>query len=195
MHREILYLFIVYFICSIPFNTLLTLWTTGINLSQVGTKNAGIANAFRHAPLWVGCLCVLVEIIKVIGTIWIGALIINPHRIYLYMILLVNIIANLFPVFLKFKGSKARTVSGWGLLYLSPFLAVFIFGWWALSFYILKNSRKAVNRTLPIVPIAIYFGERSWVITALSLVVTLLFYLLNSPERDDFSKLGAGVRQ
>ncbi len=183
---------VAYIVGSLPVSYYLTWWSSGIKLDQVGTKNIGIANTFRHAPRWVGYTAVFADVAKVFSVLlpaqyWWGF-----DRQGLYILLVALILGNVFSLFLRFQGSKARTVTSWGLLLLSPVVFMSFLFLWGLIFLLTKNSRWGMAVVLAISPVAMLVVEGSWLVVWLSVGVSLLFATQNREQRDDFKYAGVG---
>lgn len=181
-----------YLIGSIPVSYLLTRWTTGVELQRVGSRNVGIANTFMHAPRWVGYVSVLADVLKVFLVLIPAQYWLVSHRHELYALLAALILGNVFPVFLRFRGGKARTITAWGLLWLAPVAAVVLLGLWGILFYGTRNSRIGVSAAMAVSPVLVFIVERSWWIFGLVLVLVLLLAMQNGEQRDDFRYAGVG---
>ncbi len=183
---------VAYLVGSIPVSYILTRWTTGVELQKVGTKNVGIANTFQHAPCWVGYISVLTDVLKVFTVLLAAQYWLGLGRDELYVLLAALIIGNVFPVFLRFRGSKARTITMWGLLWLAPLATAVLLVLWGFLFFVTKNSRIGVGVALAASPLLLFIVEGSWLIFGLAMALVVLLATQNREQRDDFKYAGVG---
>ena len=152
---------LAYIISSIPIIHMLTYTTTGVSLHETGTKNVGVANMFKNTSKKVGIIGVSIQALMTLIILNFSQSYLGLNRLSLFLILSSLILGNLFPLFNKFRGSKGRTIAGWGLLYLSPLSLVVGLSIWGILFYILKSSSKSMAIVLSLFPIVIYYFEKS----------------------------------
>ncbi|HDD64823.1 MAG TPA: glycerol-3-phosphate acyltransferase [Firmicutes bacterium] len=118
---KILYLFILAYLCgSISFAYLFTLFLTGKDIREIGTKNPGAANVARQVGKKWGVIVWMADTIKAILPMSIAHHLGITNLILLTLIGCCAVAGHCYPVFLKFRGGKGAASTGGILLYLAP---------------------------------------------------------------------------
>ncbi len=176
-----------YLLGALPLGYWLTRRVTGIQLDRFATGNTGVANAFRAGPPWLGGTIVLLDILRMLGFLRLGERYWALSREALYFGLLMMVAGNMHSVFLSFRGSKGRTLSLWGMLYLQPLVLLVLTGIWGLGFAVTGRSRKAVWWMLPLIAPLVGYAEGSVPVFLMALGLTALYAVNNGENRDDFA--------
>lgn len=183
------YYIFAYLIASIPFIEWLFFVYEGKRLSEVGTKNTGVANIFLYGKKWMGILSVLWLASTTIGILLYGKQILNYSNPELSILLFFMILGNMYPIFNKFKGSKGRTILIYGMMVINAFLLIpMAFIWWA-TYFATKKSTEGVLINALILPIIVYFVEDSILMASITALISGLVLLKNREEKDDFKEL------
>lgn len=183
---------IAYVSSSIPTLYLCVRRFYGIELDQLGSRNVGIANIFRHASKKAGYLAVLYLVILSIGNLLLAEYLFSIDGDRLYVVFLALILGNAYPLFGLFPGSKARTVILWSQLYLNPLVVLLYAVVWGLVYFLTKRSRAGALAVSIAYPILLYLVERAPIPVVCALVASLVLLPKNSRERDDFAYLQEG---
>lgn len=118
---KILCLFILAYLCgSISFAYLFTLFLTGKDIREIGTKNPGAANVARQVGKKWGVIVWMADTIKAILPMSIAHHLGITNLILLTLIGCCAVAGHCYPVFLKFRGGKGAASTGGILLYLAP---------------------------------------------------------------------------
>lgn len=179
---------IAYLLSSIPVIQIMVNQTTGAKLDQVGSGNVGVANAFRNAPRWVGIIGVFWQVVLTIGLLATGRFVFQLSQVGLYLMFSGLILGNLYPLFNHFKGSKARTILLWGLLFLNVYLFILAVVVWLLVFTVTKNSPLSVKVQLLIFPAGVWVLEKNLWILVIVLLIEGLLLVNNGSSRDDIGQ-------
>lgn len=142
--KEILFITLAYIIGSISFAYLFTLFLTGQDIRQIGTKNPGAANVARYLGKKWGILVWIGDTLKGAGSMAIAQANGIENEILLTVIGIVAIMGHCYPVFLKFKGGKGIATMGGVMLFLAPLVFPFILGFWFIAQTINPRSLKIV---------------------------------------------------
>lgn len=101
-----------YFIGSFPTSYLMAKWTSGLDIRQVGSKNAGATNVFRTVGKAAGAATLVIDILKGFLTV---TLVTNffynfeinlDYDFYRMFMGSIAVAGHIWPVFLKFRGGK-----------------------------------------------------------------------------------------
>ncbi|MGM0642063.1 MAG: glycerol-3-phosphate acyltransferase [Thermotogota bacterium] len=173
-----------YLIGSFPFAEIYVYWTKGIKLSQSGTKNVGVANAFQTGGVMAGLLTVIVEAMKVLFPLYF-VLIYGAEEILLYSSFIAVLLGIMFPITVKFKGGKGRTAGGLIMFFIDPVPTLILFVTWTII--ILTTKKAMLSSILPtfLIPILflIFSDMNSFYF---SIIIFILYLLTAKKERNDF---------
>ncbi len=142
--KEILLIALAYLIGSVSFAYLFTLFLTGQDIRQIGTKNPGAANVARNVGKKWGILVWLGDTLKGAGSMAIAKSFGITNEILLTFIGIAAILGHCYSIFLKFKGGKGVSTMGGVMLYLAPAVFAFILGFWFIAQAINPRSLKII---------------------------------------------------
>ena len=142
---KLLVLFLLAYLCgSISFAYLFTLFLTGKDIREIGTKNPGAANVARNVGKIWGLLVWLGDTIKGIIPMVIAKNYGIENIVLLTLIGCSAILGHCYSIFLKFKGGKGAATSGGVILYLMPLLFPLVIILWFVSQKINPRSPKVL---------------------------------------------------
>jgi glycerol-3-phosphate acyltransferase PlsY len=146
-------LLLAFFLGSIPFSWLLTLWLKGIDLRTVASGNPGATNAVRVVGWKWGIVALLLDISKGLAAVLIAPLLVAEGPTWLPVAAGCSaILGNVFCPFLKFKGGKAVAAAAGVFLALGPLaflVTAVIFGLIVWKFNIVSIGSIAAGLILP----------------------------------------------
>ncbi|MCM8790811.1 MAG: glycerol-3-phosphate 1-O-acyltransferase PlsY [Candidatus Omnitrophica bacterium] len=150
---------LAYLIGSFPTSYLLTKALKGIDIRQVGSKNAGATNVLRTVGKLPALFTLSIDIIK--GVIVVTAVadffyqrdIDLDSYFYRGLMGLVAVCGHVWPVFLKFKGGKGVATTLGVALGLTPLALIPSFIIWVLVFYLTNYVSLASIMSLLLFPI------------------------------------------
>jgi glycerol-3-phosphate acyltransferase PlsY len=175
---------ISYLIGSFPFAQLYVYYTKGVKLSETGTKNVGVANAFQAGGIKAGLLTIIVEVLKVLFPFYISY-IFGISQVVLYSSYIAVLLGIMFPFSLKFRGGKGRTGGGLILFLISPIPALILMALWTII--ILTTKKAFLASVLPTFFIPILFFIFSDILSFFfSLIIFGLYLISANKERNDF---------
>lgn len=132
----ILYLIFSYLCGAIPYSVLISK-TRGVNILEVGSKNAGATNVYRNLGFRYALIVFIMDMLKGLLPCFLAAFIFNDYIVVVLSGTLAIAGHTLSP-FLKFKGGKGVATSIGVILYLQP-LFILICG--ILALIIIKTTR------------------------------------------------------
>ncbi|MCM8816832.1 MAG: glycerol-3-phosphate 1-O-acyltransferase PlsY [Candidatus Omnitrophica bacterium] len=175
--KEFLLIVLAYIVGSISFAYLFTIFLTGKDIRQIGTKNPGAANVARNVGKKWGILVWLGDTLKGAGSMAIAKSFGITNEILLTVIGIAAVFGHCYPVFLKFKGGKGIATMGGVMLYLAPAVFPFILGFWFIAQTINPRSLKVI------IPEIVLFFLILWQIypeTFLKLAIATILLILTN---------------
>lgn len=120
---------ISYFICSVNPAIIICKWKTGEDIRRLGSGNAGTANTMRVLGRPLGILVTMLDIVKVILTLFIGSKLmkIGGEQITENLknaVILGVIFGHCFPIYYGFRGGKGVIVGITLIAVLDPKIAI-----------------------------------------------------------------------
>lgn len=186
----LLYILASYAYGSVLFPVLFTSLIAKKKLTEGGSKNQGVANAFRVGGKVVGYLAVVGEISKAFFPFFVSTFLLHGSKVYMMFGLLFIVLGSIYPVFLRFKGGKARTVAGWGIFFVSPITLAFLTGIWVFVMLITKKTRLATIFTIIAISPVMFFVEKNYFIFIMAIFLSFLLYFGARKKTNDFSYYG-----
>ena len=140
---------------AIPYAYLGTYLTTGRKLTQEGTGNVGVINAFHVGGFWVVVLTISGEISKALLALGLAGYFF-PGQLYVRLLsLMAAFFGTNFSPFLGFRGGKGATLLTWGQLFLSPWV-VAVLALIGVPLHLLSIRRPVLKRLwMWLIPVAI----------------------------------------
>ncbi len=123
--EQIAFILFAYLLGAIPFGYLLTRYSTGKNIMEIGSGNIGSTNVKRVAGNKISFITQLLDMLKgflpiLIYYLWIDNKV-NVSDYFVYIVALATIIGHDFSIFLKFKGGKGVNTTLGASVLIAPF--------------------------------------------------------------------------
>lgn len=135
---HILGMLIAYLIGSIPTAFLIGKGIRGTDLREEGSGNLGATNTFRVLGWKNGCIVLLIDIFKGMGTVLLGVALLPWSGSSIGLQLLIGaaaVLGHIFPVYMNFKGGKGVATILGVVLAIHPWAALICFGIFLILFY------------------------------------------------------------
>lgn len=172
---------------SIPFAYLFTYLFNKEKLTEKGTRNIGVANAFGVAGLRAGFLTVTGEATKVILPIAFSRYYYDGALVISLIFISLSILGTGYSIFLKGKGGQGTTILLWTLLLLSPYTFLLYIGVFFLAFIALKKRYYATILGYALLPVEIFVIERNIYFILFGAFAALYYCLRYKPQRSDYA--------
>ena len=179
---------------SIPFAYLFTYLFKKEKLTEKGTGNIGIANAFGIAGLRAGFLTVTGEATKVILPIAFSRYYYDGALVISLIFISLSILGTGYSVFLKGKGGQGTTILLWALLLLSPYTFLLYIGTFFLIFIALKRRYYATIVGYVLLPVEIFVIEQNIYFILFGALAALYYCLRYKPQRSDYAFYSNNMR-
>lgn len=189
-----LFLF-AYLLGSVPFGLVLTRIFTSEDIRQKGSGNIGATNVRRIAGTTLGVFTLAGDVFKGALPVYLAGAITGSDNlsceIYMCSAALLAFLGHLYPIFLKFKdGGKGVATAAGCFIILSPtasIIAVTVF----VIFILLSNHASVGSlASAAILPIAVLWFTRSWIISGCAIIITILIYFRH---KDNIKRLLKGI--
>lgn len=171
-------LFIAYFIGSIPFGLLLSLFFGAGDIRKIGSGNIGATNVLRSGSKGLAALTLFLDAAKGAIAVIVLSSFSNdfPYMWFAHALGASAIIGHVFPFWLDFKGGKGVATILGVLLAISWETALFAILTWFLIALVFRYSSLAALVAVSIIPVYAYFkvGPEMFL---LSLFLTIVVYV------------------
>jgi len=118
---HIIFIFLAYIAGAIPFGSIISRRTAGIDITSKGSGNIGATNVARELGIKWGILTLLLDLLKGFIPVFIArTYITNVEGLFLISISLAILLGHRFSIFLKFRGGKGVATAFGIFLALSP---------------------------------------------------------------------------
>jgi glycerol-3-phosphate acyltransferase PlsY len=155
----VLSIIIAYLLGSIPFAYIIGR-LRGLDVRQVGDRNVGTFNVFRHAGMSAGIATLVADVGKGALAIVVAKLLSVPELV-VFSTGVAAVIGHNWPVFLRFRGGRGLAVVIGALLALLPIEMLIAT---AISLVVLYATRNSiwfgVAMFIPLVLLSVLFRER-----------------------------------
>lgn len=178
---------VCYLYGSIPFAYIFTYLFTRQKITELGTKNVGVANTFGVAGLKAGLLTVAGEMSKAALALSLAQLLDNDTRTLALIFVFAAMLGTALSIFLKGKGGMGTTILLFTLIWLSPYSFLLFRGFIIVLYLALKDSFYTSISGNLLLPVALFLieGELSFVIFGLA--VAILYLSRYRRHRDDYA--------
>jgi acyl phosphate:glycerol-3-phosphate acyltransferase len=172
---------------SIPFAYLATRLITGKKLTEEGTGNIGVTNAYKVGGMAVVIITLLGEISKAVFSIYASRYVSGDDLFAMLLCAFCALVGTSFSVFLRGRGGRGSTVGLWIILILSPLSGVILLAIASILAALARVHIMIKKLLLLCIPMVIYLVERDPVFTAFGMLTSLLFLLTGYIRKDDYA--------
>jgi glycerol-3-phosphate acyltransferase PlsY len=180
-----------YFVGSIPFGVLFGRLFADVDVRDFGSGNIGATNVNRVLGRKLGALTLLCDSLKGLIPVLLGLFLLQD-RVEAAWIGLAAFLGHIFPIYLKFKGGKG-VATMFGVLFPLSFLSGVVgLLTWISVVKLSKISSMGALSACVVIPIAFFVIERSWPMTLLVCVMTML---VAYRHKENIARLRAGTER
>ncbi len=189
-------LVIAYLIGSFPTAYLVARFGKGVDIRDVGSRNAGAMNVFYKVGFWYGMVTLLVDIGKGAAGIAVAKYLVGmdyyfgtPY-LWQYLAGFFVVLGHNFPVFLKFHGGKGGACCIGILMFFMPWGVPIYLGVFLLLLLILRTPTIAYSIAFFSFGFIGWFINHSWEFIVYTLVLTMLPLLRYIPRLVEMRRQG-----
>jgi glycerol-3-phosphate acyltransferase PlsY len=184
----------LYLYGAVPFAYLATYVLAHKEITESGTGNAGVMNAFRVGGTPAGIITIAGEVSKGVLPILVAELLL-PGQLYPKLLFaLAAFVGTNFSIFLGGGGGRGSTLLMWSMALLSyrVFLPLIVIS--GLLFAFCREDDRLRHLWSWLLPVVILLVERDWGFVGFGVVVALLIFVKGRHSVDDYVYYGY-VRQ
>lgn len=185
--RIILLAVFSYLYGAFPFAYLATRLITGKKLTEEGTGNISVTNAYKVGGTAVIIITLLGEISKAALPIFAARTVLGDDLFCMLLAAFSALVGTSFSVFLRGRGGRGSTVALWTILILSPIAGVILLTIAGILAVLARAHIMLKKLLLICIPCVIYLVERDPVFTAFGILTSLLFLLTGYVRKDDYA--------
>jgi acyl phosphate:glycerol-3-phosphate acyltransferase len=171
-----------YLIGSVSFSYLFTLFLTGEDIREIGTKNPGASNVARNVGRIWGGLVWLGDTVKGMIPMVFARNLGITNIIILTLIGLAAVIGHCYSIFLRFKGGRGAATSGGVVLFLMPLLFPIVLFLWFIAQKINPRSVKVLLSCTVFYLICLFlvYGLRYDFTTFIQMIISTFILILSA---------------
>lgn len=178
---------LAYLYGSIPFGYIAVNFIKGEKLTERGTGNVGVTNAFKVGGTGAGIITVMGEASKGLLPIY-TARSMFPETAFIALLLVFSaLIGTSFSIFLKGRGGKGSTAAIWSMILLSPYSGLLLLATWFILALLARVTIHIKKLQLLCIPCIVHLVENDTVFTTFGLLTSLLFAFNTYWRKDDFA--------
>jgi acyl phosphate:glycerol-3-phosphate acyltransferase len=185
--RILLLAVLSYLYGAIPFAYLATRLLTGKKLTEQGTGNIGVTNAYKVGGFAAVIITIAGEISKAGLPIFAARAVLGDDLFCMLLAAFSALVGTSFSVFLRGKGGRGSTTGLWIILILSPLSGVILLAIAGILAVLARAHIMLKKLLLICIPAVIYLVERDPVFTAFGILASLLFLLTGCLRKDDYA--------
>lgn len=173
-----------YLVGSIPVAWLVTHWTSGGDLRQMGSGNLGVMNTAISSSRHAGILVFLAEAAK-------GALAVYLPGRYAHgdfavgLCLAASVLGTRNSIWMGFRGGRGNTAGMAALALVSWHSLAVLLGTWIVARRFERSSFLATRLVLSMMPVAVYTTTQSWWWSTVALILCLMYLSTQHENTDD----------
>jgi glycerol-3-phosphate acyltransferase PlsY len=163
-------------------------------ITEAGTGNAGVINAYRVGGKLAVGVTVAGEVSKSVFAITVAEAI-RPGQLYLKLLLVfAAFVGTNFSIFLRGRGGRGSTLLMWSMALLSYRVFLPLIALSALLFAFCRHDERLRRLWSWLLPVVILLTERDWGFVVFGTAVALLIFVKGRSALDDYVYYGY-VRQ
>jgi glycerol-3-phosphate acyltransferase PlsY len=181
---------VAYLYGSIPFASLATYLTRRKTLTEEGTGNVGIINAFRTGGAPAVVLTLLGDLTKVLVSVGLAE-ILFPGQDYVKLLgILAGFVGTNFSIFLRGRGGRGSTMLMWSIALVSLWSCLLICAIMGLCFLLARVDVRLKSLWIGFLPVVLFLVERDWAFLIFGLLVVIVIYVKGRRSLDDLVYFG-----
>lgn len=175
---------------SIPFAYLATYLFARRSLTQEGTGNVGVINAFRTGGVPAVTLTLLGEFSKAPFAVGLAQLVFPGQDSVKLVAIFAAFTGTNFSVFLRGKGGRGSTMLMWSIALVSFYSFLILGAITGLCFILARVDLRLKSLWFWAIPAVLYLVERDLAFLVFGIMVVVVIYLKGRGSRDDFLYYG-----
>jgi glycerol-3-phosphate acyltransferase PlsY len=175
---------------SIPFAYLATYLFARQSLTQEGTGNVGVINAFRTGGVPAVALTLLGEFSKAPVSVGLAQLFFPGQDAVKLVAILAAFVGTNFSLFLRGKGGRGSTMLMWSIALVSFYSFLILGAITGLCFILARVDVRLKSLWFWAIPVVLYLVEEDLAFLVFGILVVVVIYLKGRGSKDDFVYYG-----
>lgn len=171
---------------SIPFGFIITKYWTGKDLSAEGSTNVGMANSYNVGGMVPAIITVTGEISKALIPLAVSYLFFDFSLTISCALLVGCYLGTNFSMFLNGKGGMGTTMMLWSLIFLSPFSAIALLVFMAITMKLMKDSYHMALLNYAVGPFLVAIIDQRLVLVFFVTFAAFIYLIKLKRDMDDF---------
>jgi glycerol-3-phosphate acyltransferase PlsY len=181
---------VAYLYGSIPFAYLATYLTRRKTLTEEGTGNVGIINAFHTGGVLAVVLTLLGDLSKVLAAVGLAELLF-PGQDYVKLLgILAAFVGTNFSIFLRGRGGRGSTMLMWSIAVVSLWSCLVMCAIMGLCFLLARVDVRLKSLWIWFLPAVLFLVERDWAFLIFGILVVMVIYVKGRRSLDDLVYFG-----
>jgi glycerol-3-phosphate acyltransferase PlsY len=181
---------VAYIYGSIPFAYLATYLTRRKALTEEGTGNVGIINAYRAGGVPAVVFTLLGDLSKVLASVGLAELLF-PGQDYVKLLgILAGFVGTNFSIFLRGRGGRGSTMLMWSIALVSLWSCLVMCAIMFLCFLLARVDVRLKSLWIWFLPAVLFLVERDWVFLIFGILLAIVIYVQGRRSLDDLVYFG-----
>jgi glycerol-3-phosphate acyltransferase PlsY len=181
---------IAYLYGAIPFAYLATYLFRREKLTEAGTRNVGVINAFRTGGVAAVILTIIGEVSKSLFCVGLAELLFPGQDHAKLLAVLAAFVGTNFSIFLLGRGGRGSTMLMWSIALISFYAFLILAALIGLCFLLARLDVRLKSLWFWFVPAVLYLVERDWAFLLFGILVALVIFVKGRHSRDDLVHYG-----
>ena len=181
---------VAYLYGSIPFAYLAIYLTRRKALTEEGTGNVGIINAWRAGGVLAVVLTLLGDLSKVLVSVGLAE-ILFPGQDYVKLLgILAGFVGTNFSIFLRGRGGRGSTMLMWSIALVSLWSCLVMCAIMGLCFLLARVDVRLKSLWIWFLPAVLFAVERDWAFLLFGTLLVIVIYVKGRRSLDDLVYFG-----
>jgi glycerol-3-phosphate acyltransferase PlsY len=175
---------------SIPFAYLAAYLTKRKTITEEGTGNVGVINAYRAGGTAAVVLTLLGDFSKILVSLGLSELL-YPGQVYVKLLaVLAAFVGTNFSVFLRGRGGRGSTLLFWSLALLSLWSCLVMLAILGVCFLLARVDVRIKSLWFWFLPAVLFLVERDWVFLVFGILIVVVIFVNGRRSLDDLLYFG-----
>jgi glycerol-3-phosphate acyltransferase PlsY len=181
---------VAYLYGAIPFAYLATYLLRRKSLTEEGTRNVGVINAFRTGGLAAVVFTLLGEISKSLFCVGLAELCFPEQDAAKLLAIFSAFLGTNFSIFLRGRGGRGSTMLMWSIALVSFYSFLILGTITVLCFLLARVDVRLKGLWYWFIPAVLYLVERDWAFLVFGILVVLVIFVKGRHSQDDLIHYG-----
>ena len=183
--RLILVAIVAYLYVSIPFAYLATRLTRRRTLTEEGTGNVGVVNAYHAGGVFAVVVTLLGDFSKVFVSLGLAELLFPGQNYVKLLAIFAAFVGTNFSVFLRGRGGRGSTMLMWSIAVVSLWSCLVMCAIMGLGFLLARVDVRLKSVWIWFLPAVLFLVERDWAFLLFGILLVIVIYAKGRRSVDD----------